>query len=76
MIPIYTGAKPQEVEEDLLPLVGFQNEGIVIDILEEMISKRLISHFMKYNQLGFLSMFINFPEKGEKFGAEIALTYN
>jgi hypothetical protein len=50
MIPIYSGATPKEVEEDLLPPVDFQNEGLLIDILEEMISKRLIPHFMKYNQ--------------------------
>ncbi|MFX0173100.1 MAG: hypothetical protein ACFE9L_14400, partial [Candidatus Hodarchaeota archaeon] len=74
--PIYSGASLQKITADLKPLVDFQDEGISLEMLSELIDKRLIPHLMNYNHSGFQSLFNFFPEKGAKYGAQIALTYN
>ncbi len=73
---IYSGASLMQVKEDLKSLVDFQKEGKSIENLKLMIEEKLLPHLMNYNNPGFLSMFNDFPEKGAKFGAEIALEYN
>jgi len=74
--PIYSGASPKEIFEDLKPLVNFQSKGVSLENLKQIIKERLEPHLMKYNHPGFLSMFNEFPEEGAKFGAEIALKFN
>ncbi len=74
--PIFSGATPAEVMEDLRPLVNFQEEGISAEKLKQMLEERLLPHLMNYNHPGFLSMFNNFLEEGAKIGAELALEYN
>ncbi len=74
--PIFSGAHPAEVKNDLLPLVNFQKEGISTDKLRKMIEERLLPHLMNYSHPSFLSMFNDIPEEGAKIGAEIALEYN
>jgi L-2,4-diaminobutyrate decarboxylase len=73
---IYSGASPEQVAADLIPLVDFQEGGLPLDVLQKMISERLLPHLMRYDQPGFQSMFNTFPEEGAAFGAEIALAYN
>jgi L-2,4-diaminobutyrate decarboxylase len=73
---IYSGASPEEVAEDLRPLVDFQDMGLSPAELETLVEERLIPHLMKYDSPRFQSMFNTFPEKGAKFGAYVALKYN
>ena len=73
---IYSGAGPEEVARDILPLVDFQEEGISLDTLTRLIEERLVPHFMEYDHPAFLSMFNFFPENAAKLGAETALAYN
>ncbi len=76
VFPIYSCASPQQVLEHLKPLVNFQKEGMSINNLKQMVEERLVPHLMKYNHPRFFSMFNDIPEKGAKFGAELALEYN
>lgn len=73
---IYSGADPEEVIKDLQPLVDFQDNGLSVHALEEIISERLLPHLMQYSHSGFNSLFNFFPEEGAELGAEIALAYN
>ena len=73
---IFSGASPSEVMEDLQPLVNFQEEGISVENLNQMLDERLLPHLMKYNHPGFLSMFNDIPEDGAMIGAKLALEYN
>jgi len=73
---IYSGAAPEKVAEDLRPLVDFQDEGLSLQALEELINDRLIPHLMQYDHPGFHSMFNFFLEEGAELGAKIALAYN
>ncbi|MBU7012071.1 MAG: aspartate aminotransferase family protein [Theionarchaea archaeon] len=73
---IYSGASPQQIAEELIPLVDFQDEGMPLPQLKKLVEERLIPHLMLYNQPGFQSMFNTFLEKGAELGAHIALTYN
>jgi len=75
-LSIYSGASPEDVAQDLKPLVDFQEEGMPLNRLRTLLEERLIPHLMKYNNTGFQSMFNAFPEKGAEFGAKIALAYN
>ena len=75
-IQICSKASPEEIINDLNLFVDFQDEGLSLETLNEMIEKRLVPHLMRYDQPGFQSMFNTFPEEGAKFGSEIALTYN
>ena len=73
---IYSGASPDQVEEDLQPLVAFQDEGLSLEELNKLVEERLLPHLMRYDRATFQSMFNAFPEEGAHFGAKIALTYN
>lgn len=75
-IPVSSKATPEEMIEDLKPLIDFQEEGVSIEKLGKMIDDRLIPHLMRYDQPGFQSMFNAFPEEGAEFGAKIALSFN
>lgn len=73
---IYSGAAPEKVAEDLQPLVDFQEEGLSLQKLQELVNDRLIPHLMQYDHPGFHSMFNFFLEEGAEMGAKIALDYN
>ncbi len=73
---LYSGASPDEVAEDLKPLVDFQEEGLSFAALEKLIEERLVPHLMWYERPEFQSLFNAFPEEGAKLGAKVALTYN
>jgi L-2,4-diaminobutyrate decarboxylase len=73
---IYSGASPDQVAEDLEPLVDFREEGLSIEALSDLIDQRLVPHLMKYDRSGFQSMFNVIPEKGAELGAQIALAFN
>jgi len=73
---IYSGATPQQVAADLQPLVHFQEQGLSLRELKELIETHLVPHLLKYDQPGFQSMFNAFPEKGAETGAQIALAFN
>ena len=75
-IQICSKASPEEIIKDLSSLVDFQDEGLSLENLNDMIEKSLIPHLMRYNQPGFQSMFNSFPEEGAEFGSKIALTFN
>jgi glutamate/tyrosine decarboxylase-like PLP-dependent enzyme len=75
-VPIYSGASPEQVIADLEPLVDFQEAGLSLDDLEELVEKRLLPHLMRYDLPGFQSMFNAFPEEGARLGAAFALRYN
>jgi len=75
-VPIYSGASPEQVAADLQPLVDFQDEGLPLDALNQLIEDRLSPHLMRYDQPGFQSMFNAFPEEGAELGARVALAYN
>ena len=73
---IYSGAAPEKVAEDLQPLVDFQDEGLPLQALQELINDQLIPHLMQYDHPGFHSMFNFFIEEGAELGAKIALAHN
>ncbi len=73
---IYSGASPQQVAEDLQPLIDLQEQGMDIPALKQMIDTHLVPHLMKYDLPAFQSMFNAFPETGAELGAQIALTFN
>ena len=53
----YSGASPAQVAADLQPLVDFQNEGMSLDQLEQLIRTNLVPHLMRYDLPAFQSMF-------------------
>jgi L-2,4-diaminobutyrate decarboxylase len=73
---IYSGASPEEVAADLAPILDFQDEGLSLDALNELLQTRLVPHLMRYNLPGFQSMFNTFLEEGADLGARLALEYN
>ena len=73
---LYSGASPEEVAEDLKPLVDFKEEGLSFAALEKLIAERLVPHLMLYDRVEFQSLFNAFPEEGAELGAKVALTYN
>ena len=64
---IYSGASPEQVENDLRPLVEFQDAGLPLESLRDMIERRLVPHLAKYDTSGFQALFNAFPEL-EKHG--------
>jgi len=74
--PLYSGASPKEVAEELEPLVDFQEEGLSFGLLQKLIDERLVPHLMVYDRPEFQSMFNAFPEEGAEYGAKVALTFN
>jgi len=75
-MPIFSGASPEQVAEDLRPLVDFTEDGLSLPELRQLLEKRLFPHLMNYDIPTFQSMFNAIPEVGAKFGAVIALQYN
>ena len=75
-LPVSSKATPEEMIEDLKPLIDFQEEGLSLKKLGSMIDEQLLPHLMRYDQPGFQSMFNAFPEEGAEFGAKIALSFN
>jgi L-2,4-diaminobutyrate decarboxylase len=73
---IYSGASPEQVAEDLEPLVDFREEGLSLELLSDLINQRLVPHLMRYDSPGFQSMFNAIPGQGAKLGAQIALDFN
>ena len=74
--PIFSGATPEQVLEDLRTLVEFEEEGLSLPDLQQLLEKRLFPHLMNYDLPSFQSMFNAIPEEGAKFGAVIALQHN
>ncbi len=75
-VRIFSGASPAQVREDLKPLVDFQDEGLSLSAIRQLLEKSLFPHLMNYDLPQFQSMFNTLPEEGAKFGAVIALQYN
>ncbi len=75
-VRVYSGASPEQVAADLAPLVEFQEEGLPLRALEEMLEQHLVPHLMRYDRPEFQSMFNAFPEAGAALGARLALAYN
>jgi len=73
---IYSGASPDQVKEDLLPLLDFQDDGIPMDVLARMVSEKLTPHLVRYEHPAFHSLYNFFPEKGALLGGGVALRYN
>ncbi len=74
--PIFSGATAEQVAEDLKPLVDFDEKGLSLPELQQLLEKRLFPHLMNYDIPAFQSMFNAIPEEGAKFGADIALQHN
>lgn len=74
--PIYSGASPEVVAADLKPLVDFQDQGISLKTLYQLVEERLLPHLMRYDHPGFQSLFNAFPEEGAEWGGRIELSYN
>ena len=73
---IYSGASPEEVAADLASLVDFQDDGLPLDVLDELLQSRLVPHLMRYDRPEFQSMFNAFPSLQAQLGAEIAMRTN
>jgi L-2,4-diaminobutyrate decarboxylase len=73
---LYSGASPEAIAADLKPLIEFQDRGIPINELKDLIEKKLIPHLVRYDRPEFHSLYNSFPEEGAKLGAHIALQYN
>jgi len=74
--PIFSGASPGKVDSDLQDLVDFQDKGLPLKDISQLIEKKLVPHLMRYDLPAFHSLYNFFPEKGAEFGAKIALHYN
>lgn len=73
---IFSGSTPEQIREDLKPLVEFSPSPMSMDQIMGLLEERLIPHLMKYNLPGFQSMFNGFPESGALEGAGISLKFN
>jgi glutamate/tyrosine decarboxylase-like PLP-dependent enzyme len=74
--PIFSGSSPEQVAEHLKPLVDFEEKGLSLPALRQLLEKQLFPHLMNYDLPTFQSMFNAVPEEGAKFGALIALQHN
>jgi L-2,4-diaminobutyrate decarboxylase len=74
--PICASAVPEVVAKALKPLLDFQDPGMSLDNLANLIDKCLIPYFVDYGHPGFHSLYNFFLEDGAKQGAETALAYN
>lgn len=74
--PLYSGASPEEIAKKLSPLLDFQEQGMSLDNLTNLIKKNLIPHLVQYDRPEFHSLYNSFPEEGADLGARIALQYN
>ena len=75
-VKIYSGASVEQVAADLKPLLDFQDKGLSLTELSQLINTRLIPHFMRYDLPQFHSLYNFSPETGAQLGAKIALQYN
>jgi L-2,4-diaminobutyrate decarboxylase len=73
---IFSGASPEQVAADLAPLVDFQEEGLSLDTLDDLLAERLIPHLLNYELPQFQSMYNAYPEEGAALGAKLALAHN
>ncbi len=73
---LFSGATPDEVQQDLLPLVDFQGAGQALTEINQLIEDKLLPHLMQYDHTGFQSMYNSIPEQGAALGAQIALAHN
>ena len=73
---LFSGASPEEVQQDLLPLVDFQSAGQSLTKINQLIEEKLLPHLMRYDHAGFQSMYNSIPEQGAALGAQIALAHN
>lgn len=74
--PLYSGASPDLVAQDIDSFVDFQDEGLPLGTLQKHIEDKLIPHLMHYDRPEFQSLFNAVPEEGALLGAQIALEYN
>jgi len=75
-LPIYSGATPAQVAEDLAVLVDFQPDGVPLANLTALITERLLPHLVRYDRPQFQSMFNAFPPAEARLGAQVALDFN
>ncbi|MFX1507742.1 MAG: pyridoxal phosphate-dependent decarboxylase family protein [Promethearchaeota archaeon] len=73
---IYSGASPEEIAADLEPLLNFNDQGVSLEKLKQMLETCLLPHLIQYNRPEFQSLFNFFPEEGAEYGAKFALRYN
>jgi glutamate/tyrosine decarboxylase-like PLP-dependent enzyme len=73
---MFSSASPERVAEDLAPLLNFQDKGLSLDDLSNLIDEKLVPHFTKYDRPEFHSLYNCFPEAGAELGGRIALQYN
>ncbi len=73
---LFSGASPEEVQQDLLPLVDFQDTGQSLADIKRLLEDNLLPHLMRYDHAGFQSMYNGIPEQGAALGAQFALTHN
>ena len=74
--PIYSGASPEEIAADLAPLLDFNDQGVTLEELKQLLETRLVPHLIQYNRPEFQSLFNFLPEKGAEYGAKFALRHN
>jgi L-2,4-diaminobutyrate decarboxylase len=74
--PVFSGATPEKVAEDLKPLVEFEEQGLDLPALRRILEERLFPHLMNYSLPSFQSMFNAIPEEGALMGAHFALRHN
>ncbi len=74
--PLFSGATPQKIAEDLAQLVAFEDNGLETAVLEKLLHETLIPHLMDYSLPQFQSMFNAFLPEQAQLGASIALDYN
>jgi L-2,4-diaminobutyrate decarboxylase len=73
---VHSGATPEQVAVDLADLIQFEDDGMSLTDLENMIRQQLEPHFVRYDLPQFHSLFNAFLEPGAALGAEIALEWN
>ncbi|MCP4010477.1 MAG: aspartate aminotransferase family protein [Proteobacteria bacterium] len=73
---LFSGATPEEVQQDLLPLVDFKSTGQSLVDIKRLLEENLLPHLMRYDHAGFQSMYNSIPEQGAALGAQTALAHN
>ncbi len=73
---IYSGATPEQIADDLQPLLDIQEKGISLDELGRLLRERLLPHFVHYENPGFHSLYNFLPDEGAVLGARVTLEHN
>jgi L-2,4-diaminobutyrate decarboxylase len=73
---IFSGATPEQIADDLKPLLDVQEKGISLNELDDLFRERLLPHFVHYEDPGFHSLYNFLPDDAAAFGAQIALEHN